>query len=124
MALEMAAANFERGEIAFAGLNFGAHLQKRSDDALHGAFLEGGIAGNSGGEVLAGEDSGEEADGGAGIFGVEGAPTAFQTAQAAAGDFDGGAVDLYIRAEGFHAAESAVAIAGGGEMAEFAGAVG
>ena len=101
-----------------------AHLKQRGDDALHGTFLERGVAGNAGGEGLAGEDSGEQADGGAGIFGVEGAPTALQAAQAAAGDFDGGAVDLDIRAEGFHAAKRAVAIAGGGEIAEFAGAVG
>ena len=123
-ALQMAAANFERWEIAFASLNFRTHLKERGDDTLHGTFLEGGIAGNSCGEVLAGKDSGEKTDGGAGIFGVESTPTAFQAAKAAAGDVDSGAFDLYIRAEGFHAAECAVAIAGSGEMAEFAGAIG
>ncbi len=123
-AMEMAAADFERGEIAFASLNLRAHLKEWGNDSLHGTLLERGIAGNSGGEVLAGEDAGEETDGGAGVFGVEGAPTTFQAAQAAAGDLDGGAFDFYFRAQGFHAAEGAVAIAGGGEMAEFAGAIG
>src|SRR5208283_1627700 len=96
----------------------------RSNDPLHGAFLERTVAGNSSGESLSTENAGKKANGGAGILCVEGAPTAFQAAQAVAGDLDGGAVQGDVRAERFHAAESAVAIAGGGEIAQFAGAIG
>jgi len=123
-AVKMAAANLERRKIAVARLNFRAHLEERGYDALHGALLKRGIAGNPGGEILPAEDSGEQADGGAGIFRVEGAPRAFQAAEAAAGDFDGATLHFHIRAERLHAAERAVTIARGGKVAEFAGAFG
>jgi len=116
--------NLERGEIVVLGADVGAHLAEWGDNAFHGAFLEGGVAGNFGSEALTAEDAGEEADCGAGIFGVEGAPTGFEAVEAVAGDFDGGAFDFDVGAEGFHAAEGAVAITGGGKVAEFAGAVG
>src|SRR5208337_3757213 len=123
-AMQMAAANLERREIAVARLNFRAHLEERGDDALHGALLERGIAGNPGGEGLTAEDSGEQTDGGAGIFRVKGAPGAFQTSEAAARDLDGAAVHFHIRTERLHATERAVTIASGGKVAEFAGAFG
>lgn len=41
-----------------------------------------------------------------------------------AGDLDGGTVKFGVDTEGFEAAERAVAIASGGEIAQFAGAIG
>src|SRR5208283_4539090 len=110
----------ERGEIAVPRLNFRAHLEERGNDALHGALLEGGIAGNPGGEVLPAKDAGEQAYGGAGIFRVKSAPRAFQATQAAPGNFDGAALHFHIRAERLHAAQRAVTIARGGKVAKFA----
>ncbi len=68
---ELAPVDFERGKIVVLGANVGAHLAKRGDNALHRAFLERSIPGNSGGEFLSAEDAGKQADGGAGIFRVE-----------------------------------------------------
>ena len=121
---EFAAVDFKRGEIIVLGADIGAHLAERGNDALHGALLQRSIAGNFGGELLSAEDSGEEPDGGAGIFGVEGAPAGFEAVEAVTRNFDGGAFDLDVGAERFHAAEGAVAIVGRGEIAEFAGATG
>ena len=68
-------------------------------------------------KFLARENSGEEADGRAGVAGVESAPTALQAFGAASGDLHDVFVDFYGRAEGAHAVERAVTVDGGGEMA-------
>ncbi len=73
---------------------------------------------------MSGEDAGEQPNGGAGIFRVEGARSGLETSQAMTSDADGGVVDFDRSAERFHAAKGAVAIASSGEIAKFGGAVG
>ena len=121
---EVTAVNFKRRKIIFARANICAHQLERSNDALHGAFLEGFVASNFGGELLTAENAGEQANGGAGIFCVEGAARDLESAEAVTGDFYGGAINGDVGAESLHAAESAMAIASSGEMTKFAGAFG
>ena len=123
-AAQFAAANFERGKIFVARADLRAHFAQRSEDALHGAFVERVVAGNFAGEILPGKNAGEQANGGAGISGVEGAPTAFQSAQAVAGDANEIFFNFDFGAQGFHAAEGAVAVGGQREIGQFAGAFG
>ena len=87
-ATEVSATNFERGEIVVSAADIGAHLAKRSDDALHGAFLKRIVAGDFGGEGLAGKNAGQETNRGTGIFGVERAPGTFEAVETVAGDLD------------------------------------
>jgi len=115
--------DFERGKIVVLGANVGAHLAKRGDNALHRAFLERSIPGNS--VVNSCPLRMPEAGGWwCRNFRVEGAPTGFQAAQASAGDFDGGAFDFTSAPRALMQPTRAVAIAGGSEIAEFTGAIG
>ena len=122
--VQTAAADLERCEIIFAGANVGAHLAQRADDALHGALLQRGITGQLRREFLTGEDAGEQAHGGSGIAGVESASHAFQTSQTMPGDVHGIFINFDFSAQRFHAIKRAVAIGGGGEMAQLAGPFG
>jgi len=118
------AVNFERRKIIVAATDIRPHLAQRSDHALHGALLQRSIAGDSAVEGLPRENTGEQADGGAGIFGVERAPGALETATAVAGDLYSRALGRDAGAERLDAAERAVAIAGGREVSKLAGAFG
>jgi len=60
---EVAAANFQRGAVAFAATDFGAHLAERLDDAAHGAAAERVVTGDDGSKGLAGQDAREHAHG-------------------------------------------------------------
>jgi hypothetical protein len=101
-----------------------AHFAQRSEDAFHGALVEGVVTGNFAGEILTGKNSGEQSDGGAGISGIESAPAAFEAMQTAAGDANQFFFDFDFGAKRFHAAKSAVAIGGEREVAHFGGAFG
>jgi len=121
---KLPAVNFEWRKIIVAATDIRSHLAQRSDHALHGTLLQRSIAGDSAVEGLSRENTGEEADGGAGIFGVQRAPGALETATAVAGDLNRRAVDRDAGAERLEAAERAVAIAGGREVSQLARAFG
>jgi len=89
-----------------------------------GRFLQRGITGQLRREFLTGEDAGEQAHGGSGIAGVQSATRAFQTSQAMPANVHGIFINFDFSAQRFHAIKRAVAIGGGGEMAQLAGAFG
>ena len=118
------AMNFERREIVVAPADVRAHLAKRGDHSLHRALLQRSIAGDFGVEGLSREDAGEEANRGAGIFGVQSTPGALEALGTVAGNLCSRTVERDPRTEGPDAVERALAIAGGSEVSKFAGAFG
>ncbi len=122
--LEPGATDLQRREIIFASADVRAHFAKRADDALHGPLLERVIAGEPRGKLLSGENSRQKTHGGAGISGVERAPSAFQTTRPTASHSNGILVAFHFRAQRAHATQCAVAIGCRRKMAQFAGPFG
>src|SRR2546425_5636968 len=79
--LETDSANFERRKIIVARANVCAHIPQRTDDALHGSFLQRVVTCELRCKLLSGQNSRQQPHGRPGIFGVERAPTALQAAQ-------------------------------------------
>ena len=75
-------------------------------------------------KFLSGKNSRKQAHRRSGVTGVEGAACALQSTEAAAGKAHGVFIDFDFSAQRFHAIEGAVAIGGGGEVAQLAGAFG
>ena len=122
--LETDSANFERRKIIVARANVCAHLPQRTDDALHGSFLQRVVTCELRCKLLPGQNSRQQPHGRPGIFGVERAPTALQAAQPAAGHANCILVGFDFGAQRAHAAQGAVTIGCRRKMPQFAGSFG
>ena len=104
---------------AGASLDAGSHGPQRVDDAFHGPRTQGGVAGEDGEEGLGGQQSGQQAQRGAGVGGVQyggglpqaGATRALDAQGAGRRAFDAGA-------QGAQAADGSQAIGAGLEVVD------
>ena len=116
--MQNGAGNFERRELVLARADAGAHLGERQHDALHRPARQRFIANQAARKWLRRENTGNHADGRAGIAGIEIAGRLPQAVQPAAMYDELGANTFHVDAQRPDAAQRRVAVGAGRIVAD------
>ena len=122
--LEWAARDLERRKVLVATRDMGTHFGQRLHDAAHRPAGERLVATDARGERLGGEDTGDHADGAAGIARVEVCRRGLQAAKTPTLHGDAGAVFSDFDPHRLKAAEGGMTVLPGAVILELRGALG